>query len=179
MEASVKGIIIFRLALGAHLEVAHGGLGTIIWHTFNYGEPRATVGAVSKRIAVTAVFTIHQLVKTGLAGSHIRRNELVPTSLSLALPNLEVLVTDGATILSSYVLDVGQWRRLCLEFLLKLLNSLCFAFYLDSDIFRSVVNPSLEIVFDSQSVNEGTEADTLNNAPDTNRSQSERLFCCS
>jgi hypothetical protein len=58
MEAAVQGIIIFRLAPGAHLEAAHGGFGAVIWHTFNYGKPWTTIGAVGKRIAVAAVFRI-------------------------------------------------------------------------------------------------------------------------
>jgi hypothetical protein len=170
MEASVKRIIIFRLALRAHLEVVHGSFGAVIRHTFNYGKPRATIGAVGERIAVAAVLRIHHLAKTSLAGGHIWRNELVFASLSLALPNLKGFVTDRAMILNRYVLNVGQWRRLSPEFSLKLPKGFCFAFYLNSDIFRSVVNPALKIVFDSQSVDERPEAYTLNNAPDANRS---------
>ena len=56
MKASIQRIVIFRLALRAHLEVAHGGLGAVIWHTLNYGKPWATISAVGKGIPVTAVF---------------------------------------------------------------------------------------------------------------------------
>jgi hypothetical protein len=170
MEATVQRIVVFRLALGAHLEVAHRGFGAVIWHTFNYGKPRATIGAVGKGIAVAAVFRIQQLVKTKLAGSDIWRNQLVFPSLSLALPNLKVFVTARLVILNSYVFDVSQRWGLCPEFLFKLLNSFCRTFYLNPDIFRSVVNPALKIVFGGQSIDEGPEADTLNNAPDANRS---------
>jgi hypothetical protein len=58
MEAAVQGIIIFRLALGAHLEVAHGCFGAVIGHIFNYGKAWAAIGAVGKGIAVAAVFRI-------------------------------------------------------------------------------------------------------------------------
>jgi hypothetical protein len=169
MEASIKRTTIFLPAFGAHLEVPHGGLGAVVWHTFDYREPWATIGAVSEWIAVAAVFRIHHLVQTSVAGSHIGRDELVFASLSLAFPNLECFVTCRTMILNSYVLDLSQWWRLRPEFTLKLLDSLCSAFYLNSHIFRSVVDPALEVVFDSQSVNEWPEAYTLNNASDANR----------
>jgi hypothetical protein len=135
MEAAVQGIVIFRLTLRAHLEIAHGGLEPVIGHAFNYGKARATVGAVGKGIPVAAVFRIQQLVKTRLAGSNVRRNELVFPCLSLTLSNFKILVTDRAMILNGCVFDVSQWRSLCLELLLKLLNSFCPTFHLNPDIF--------------------------------------------
>jgi len=57
-----------------------------------------------------------------------------------------------------------------LEFPLKLLYSPCSTFHFNLDIFRSVVNPALKVVFNSQSVDERPEANALNNAPDANRS---------
>jgi len=170
VEAAVKGIVIFRLAPGAHLEVAHGGAGAIVWHALDDGKPRATIGAVGKRIAIAAVFRIQDLVKTGLAGGDVWRNELVFASLSLALPNFKAFVADRAMIFNSYVFDVGQRRGFRLQFLLKLPDSFGLAFYLDLDVFRSVVDPALEVVLDSQSIDERPEAHALNNAPDTDRS---------
>jgi hypothetical protein len=170
METAIQRIIIFGLAPGAHLEVAHGGLGAVIWHTFNYGKPWATIGAVGKRIAVAAVFRILQLIKASLAGSNIWRNELVFPLLSLALSNFKASVAAWPVILNSYVFDVGQWRRLGPKFPLKLLNSFCFTFYLNPDIFRSVVHPALKIMFNSQSIDERPEADALDDAPDVDRS---------
>jgi len=58
MEAAIQGIIIFRLALGAHLEVAHGSFGAVIGHILNYGKAWATIGAVGKGVAVAAIFRI-------------------------------------------------------------------------------------------------------------------------
>jgi hypothetical protein len=178
MEAAVQRIVIFRLALGTHLEIAHRGLSAVIGHAFNYGKAWTAIGAVGEGITVAAIFRIQQLIKASLAGSDIWRNELVFPSLSLALPNLEVLVTDRAMILDSYVFDVSQRWGFCPEFLLKLLNSLCFSFHLNPDIFRSVVNPALKIMFNSQSIDERPEANALNNAPDANRSCFERPLCC-
>jgi len=58
MKATVQGIIIFRLALGTHLEIAHGCFGAVIGHIFNYGKAWTATGAVGKGIAVAAVFRI-------------------------------------------------------------------------------------------------------------------------
>src|SRR4030042_5145638 len=58
MKAAVQWIIIFRLALGAHLEAAHGGLRSVIGQGFNYGKAWPAVSAVCKGIAVAAVFNV-------------------------------------------------------------------------------------------------------------------------
>jgi hypothetical protein len=170
MEAAVQRIVIFRLALGTHLEIAHRGLRAVIGHAFNYGKAWTAIGAVGEGITVAAIFRIQQLIKASLAGSDIWRNELVFPSLSLALPNLEVLVTDRAMILDSYVFDVSQRRGFGLELSLELRNSVRCTLYFNPDTFRSVVNPALKIMLNSQSIDERPEADTLNNAPDANRS---------
>ena len=70
----------------------------------------------------------------------------------------------------SYVLDVSQRWSFRLELLFELLDSLPRTFYLDFDIFRSVVHPTPKIVFDSQPVDERPETDALDDAPDANRS---------
>ena len=53
---------------------------------------------------------------------------------------------------------------------LKLLNSFCFAFYLNLDILRGVANPSLEVVFSGQAIDERPEAHALDDATDANTS---------
>ena len=55
MEASVQGIIILRLALRAHLEVAHGCPGAVIGHVFNDRKSGAAVRAVDERVAVAPI----------------------------------------------------------------------------------------------------------------------------
>ena len=152
MEAAVEGIIIFRLALGAHLEIAHGGFGTVIGHILDYGKAGAAIGAVGEWIAVAAVFRIEQLAKASLAGSDIRRDKLVFPCLCLALPNFKVFITAWWVILNIYALDVSQWWGFCLDLPLKLLNSFRCTFYLNPDILGGVINPSFKVVFNSQSL---------------------------
>jgi len=72
-------------------------------------------------------------------------------------------------MLNSYTLDVSQWWGFCLELLLKLLDSFGFTLHLNLDILGSVINPSLKVVFNSQSIDERAEAYALNNATDANR----------
>ena len=90
--------------------------------------------------------------------------------MRLALPNLKAFVTHAGMIVNSYVLDVSQRWGLRAQLQFKLLNGLRLTFYLNPDILRSVANPSLKIMFNSQSVDEGPEADPLNDAADTDRS---------
>jgi hypothetical protein len=177
MKATVQGIIIFGLALRAHLKGTHSRFGAVIWHALNYGEPRATIGAVSEGIPKAAVLRFHHLAETCRTGSDIGRDKLVLPSLCLATSNLKALVLAGGIILDVYGLNASQRWCFRLEFLFKLPYRFCFAFYLDSDIFRSIADPALEVVFDGQSVNEWPEANALNNTPDADRSESGRLPC--
>jgi len=169
VEAAIQRVIIFRLALGAHLEVAHGGFGAVIGHILNYGKAWATIGAVGEGITVAAVFRIQQLTQTRLTRSDIRRDKLVFPFLCPARPNFKVVMTPGWVILSSYVLDVSKRWGFGLELTLELLNSLSCTFYFNLDIFRSVVHPALKVVLNGQPVDERTEADTLDDAPNANR----------
>jgi hypothetical protein len=118
------------------------------------------------------IVRIQQLVKTGLTCSDVWRDKLVLPFLRLTTSNLESLVLAGGIILNVYGLNVSQRRCLRLKFLFKPPYRFCFAFYLDSDIFGSIADPSLEVVFDGQPVNEWPEANALNDAPDADRSES-------
>ena len=111
-----------------------------------------------------------QLTKARLAGSDIWRNKLVFPLLCLALSNLKVFITAGRVKLNRYVLNVSQRWGFGLELPLELLNSLFCTFYLDPDILGSVVDPTLNVMLGSQSIDERSEADALDNAPDANRS---------
>jgi hypothetical protein len=82
--------------------------------------------------------------------------------------NLKAFITAGAMIFNSYVFNMSQRWSFRLELPFKLFDGLRSTFYLNPDIFRSVVNPAPEVVSDSQSIDERPEAHALNDAPDAN-----------
>jgi len=73
MKPAVQWIVVFLLTLGAHLELTHGGIGAVIGDILDNGEPGATVGAVSKGIAVAAVGSGENITETILTGGNIGR----------------------------------------------------------------------------------------------------------
>ncbi len=63
MEAAVQRVVVFVMAVGAHLEGSHSGLRSVVGDVFDDGEARAAVGAVDEGVAVTAVGGVEELAQ--------------------------------------------------------------------------------------------------------------------
>ena len=61
VEPAVGRVVVLVKALGAHLEVRHGGHGPVVGHRAGYGEPRPAVRAVGERVAVAPVRGVEEL----------------------------------------------------------------------------------------------------------------------
>jgi hypothetical protein len=77
VKAPVRRVIIFPLAVRAHGEDAHGGVGPVVRDVGDDGEAGAAVGAVDEGIAVAAVGRVEKLPQAVWAGGYIRRDEQV------------------------------------------------------------------------------------------------------
>jgi len=78
MKSTVEWIIVFGLAVRAHAEMAHGGLGAVIGNVIDDGISRTTVGAVNKGISISTIVRIEKLIFTVIADGYIRRNQGKP-----------------------------------------------------------------------------------------------------
>jgi hypothetical protein len=107
MEATVQGVVVFGLASGAHLEIAHGRLGAIVRHILNYGEAWATIGAVSEGVTMTAVIGTQKFTQARLAGGNVRRDELVFSFLSNTMADFKAFIANGRVIASGYIFNTG------------------------------------------------------------------------
>jgi hypothetical protein len=143
MEAPVHRVIIFALALRAHLEAAHGGLGTVIGYILDDGETRAAIGAIGKWITIAPILGIKYLFQTGLAGSDIGRDKLIPTLFSDAMTNLEISIALGLMAAYGDILQPSQRRRHSYKVIKKSLQGMLLPLDLDLDIARGVANPAL------------------------------------
>ena len=73
MESTVVGIVVFRLAVGAHPKRRHRRGRAVVWDVLNNRVARTAIGAVCKWIKITAVAWCGRIAKTLSAGRDIRR----------------------------------------------------------------------------------------------------------
>jgi hypothetical protein len=73
MKAPVGGVIIFRLALPAHLKVLHGRLGPVIGDVIDNGISGTAIGAVYKGVAMPPISGIEHFIQAVIANADIRR----------------------------------------------------------------------------------------------------------
>ena len=84
------GIVVLRLAGGAHFEARHRGLRAVVGNAARDGEARAAVGAVEEGIAVAAVARIEQLAQAVRAGGCVGGNAGRDLTVRLAGGDAEV-----------------------------------------------------------------------------------------
>src|SRR5262245_9701423 len=84
MKPTISRILILGSAFIAHAERSHGGAVTIIGRAGHDRQPRSTVSAIEKGIAVSAVRRIEELSQARVAGGHIGRDKNRTTRIRLA-----------------------------------------------------------------------------------------------
>jgi hypothetical protein len=108
MKAPVQRVIVFPLALRAHLKATHGGSGTVVRNILNDGEARAAISAVSKWVAVAPIVRREKLVLAFPTGSDIRGDQLVFPLLGMALSDVEAGITLRGKRDCGDLLDAGH-----------------------------------------------------------------------
>ena len=119
METPVKGIFVFRLTLGAHLENLHSGQRAVIGDVFYDGEAGPAVGTVGKGVAVTAVINIAEIVAAFGAGGQIRRDELVLVGAGGACSDLKTIIATRLFFFRFELCDMSLRGVVFLELFLK------------------------------------------------------------
>ena len=164
MKAPVLGIFIFRPALGAEVEHGHGGVGAVIGHRPDDGEPGAAVGAVGEGIPVAPVAGIIDVGQAVVAGGHVRGDQGRGGGQVPALPDGKAGAALGRGGATHHRIDTGQGRGLLRQLADKSGQRGWGAFDLDFDALGSVAHPAGQVVQPGQPVDKGPEADALHHA---------------
>ena len=112
MESTIIGIVVFRLAVGAHPKWGHGGGRTVVRDILDDRVPRAAIDAICKCIQVPAVAWCGRVVKTLGAGRNIRRYQREIAHRWAAFPNFEAVFVAGFQIGNVDLGDTRQHRGL-------------------------------------------------------------------
>ncbi len=89
VEAPVGRVLVFRLAVGAHDEMAHGRARPVVGQVFDDRIARAAVRAVGEGIAVAAVGRVADLRQAFLAGREVGQHRSAAGAGEAALANAE------------------------------------------------------------------------------------------
>ena len=73
----VRHIVVFALAIGAHDETTHGGLGAVVGDVLDDGEARPAVGAVGEGVSVASVRWRQEFAPAVIAGGDVGGDQLV------------------------------------------------------------------------------------------------------
>jgi len=92
METPVEGVLILGLAIRAHNEAAHGGVGPVVGQRLDDGETWTAVGAVGERIAIAAVARVEDFGQAVGAGGDVGQHQDRLGAMLLAVPDLKALV---------------------------------------------------------------------------------------
>ena len=111
MESTIVGIVVFRLAVGAHSKRRHRSGRTVVWDVLNNRVARAAIGAICKWIEVTAVAWCGRIAKTLSAGRDIRRYQSRNLPSIGRFPEYEAVFVVGFQIGDLDFRDTRQhWR---------------------------------------------------------------------
>ncbi len=96
MKSPVRGIFVLGPAFGAHAEWGHGGALAVIGGTRDDRQPRSAVGAIEKRIMISAIMRVEQLGQAVVTSGHIGRYEDRTACVALAGFDSEIRVRHEA-----------------------------------------------------------------------------------
>ncbi|MBT9141339.1 MAG: hypothetical protein DDT30_01931 [Dehalococcoidia bacterium] len=163
MKAAVEGVIILPLALGAHPEVAHGRLGTVIRDVCDDGKAGAAVSAVGEGVAIAPIPRRKDLVDAIRAGGNVGRDQLILPGLCEAILNHKFGVALRGMNGGRDPFDAGHGGGFGLQISQE-------AFYLpsldlDLHFAGGVAHPSGKVMFTGQPKDEWPKAHPLHHPP--------------
>src|ERR1700751_1828010 len=107
MKPATQRIVIFRVACGTLFEASHGCVWAIVRKFLDYAESRSAVRAVRKRITISPVRRIQELMQAIRANRDVRKNERCLWAPIVAIPNREALIADDVEEGGLQALDDG------------------------------------------------------------------------
>ena len=163
MVAAIFNIVILPVTVRAHGKGAHRGLCPVIGHVLYNGEPRAAVGAVDERIAVTPVAGRSQLTQAVVTDAYIRGNERIAEGLRFAAQNSEILIAcQIREVLRLHRFDDGKLRCAARDILNEAGKLFALPFQLKLDPGGGVFYISPQAALLDELMDKRPEADPLN-----------------
>ena len=87
MKAPVLGVLVLRLARGAHSEARHAGRDAVIRYVADDGVARAAMGAVGEGIAIAAIGRVPKITPASIARACVGRDQRKFARLVVAAKN--------------------------------------------------------------------------------------------
>ena len=169
VEPAIRGIPVLGVARRAQREGPHRGLRSVVRQLVDDRGPRATVGAVRERVAISPVRRVAQLGQAGVAGRDVGREQAVGARRAYALDDLERPGQRRLTRLEHAhrdALHAGAGRRVGPQPSSQRIEGRRCTRGFDLDPARGVPDPPGEIQLGGQAPHERAEADALDHALD-------------
>jgi hypothetical protein len=154
------------LARAAHPERRHGRKSSVIRDVFHNGKPRTAVGAVDKRVSVSAVSGVKQFGKTMLAGGDFRRDGNKLFFVIIAGTNHKIIISHRLDIMACDFKDNRLGGRRCFDLLDKRINIGLLPFNLNQDTGSIIAHITEQFVSLGQMIYKRTESNALHNTFD-------------
>ena len=161
METPVCGIEVFPFTAWAQGELGHGSIFAVIGQGTDYGQPRAAIGAIDKRIQIAAVPGIEKLLQAIFTGGSIRGNIGSNLTLLITLQYIKPGCTHDIHFLLLNSGNGGQGGKFILQGMFKVLDIRCRPFDLGNHTLGGILDKTVQSVFSSQPVNKGPKSHTL------------------
>ncbi len=165
VEAPVLRIVVLGCARRAQRESAHGRIGAVVWQTNGDGEPRPAVGAVDKRIAVSAIGRVEQFSQAVVTDRHVGRHERArrPRRLGSRRSGRSAHPSASTAAVVDAV-DPGQRRGFGAKAHLEAIHVFGAALDLHEHAVGVVANVTGQVEIGRQAVHERAKADALDHA---------------
>src|ERR1700734_453066 len=132
MKAPVFGVLILRLARGAHSEVRHGGRDAVIRYIADDGVARAAMGAIGEWIAVAAIRRVAKIAPASVARASVGGDQRKFAGLVVAAKNGKARAPLYFDFGDRDLGDFRELRRFFFQGLEKVFNFRSAAFDFDS-----------------------------------------------
>jgi hypothetical protein len=116
MEASVKRVVIFGLAIRAKRKGRHCSLWAVIGDVFDDREARTAIGAVDERITITPIVGVKKLFSAIITYADIRGDGDEGVGIWLAIDDLKTRLNRLHNFLGLELIYSGESRGIVLQF---------------------------------------------------------------
>ncbi len=166
MKAAIERVVVFGLTLGAHGELCHRGLRSVVGDATGNCESRSAVCAIQEGVTIAAITRIEQLAKAVGAGGGVCRNSGADTAEHFAGDDAKTGFSRGRHVGGENRIDARQRRRFRGESLQEDPNVSQRPFEFNGDAVGVVADKAGKVLLICQAIDERTKADALDDPAD-------------